>query len=328
MTRPSLLAITLALLTSAAPIRAQVLTPDTDAGPPLGRMVDVGGRRLHLHCSGGAAPTVVIEAGASSFAIDFALVQPAVAKETRVCSYDRAGSGWSDARLDVETPIRVVRDLRALLDAAGETGPFVMVGASRGGLYVRLFQAEYPAAVAGLVLVDPAVEDRLFALYQGKAVPIASLTAEEYRSLAPQGAVAIPTRQPQTGPPFDRLPPELYTRRVTLDRRMIAGMPATVPAAVVAEFSSGDHAMLSGLSAARTATPTLLNDLPIVVLTRGLNASPDQQAAHAAIATLSRNSRHTAVPGSYHEIHLSHPDAVIAAILDVVSAVRERRLLR
>jgi hypothetical protein len=114
----SLMTMTLALLTSAAP----ALTQDIDAGPPLGRLVDVGGRRLHLHCSGSAAPTVVIEAGASSFAIDFALVQPEVAKATRVCSYDRAGSGWSDARPDVETPIRVVRDLRALLDAAAAVG--------------------------------------------------------------------------------------------------------------------------------------------------------------------------------------------------------------
>lgn len=102
-------------------------------------------------------------------------------------------------------------------------------------------------------------------------------------------------------------------------------MPATVPGEVVAEFSAGDHAMLSRLNAARTATPNLLADMPVVVLTRGLDASPDQQAAHAATAKLSHNSRHTAVPGSYHEIHLSHPQAVIDGILDVVSAVRERR---
>jgi len=203
-----------------------------------------------------------------------------------------------------------------------------MVGASRGGLYVRLFQAEYPAEVAGLVLVDPAVEDRLFTMYQGKPVPIVSLTAEQYRSLAPQGAVPIPTRQPQDGAPFDRLPPDLYARRVALDRKMIAGMPSSVPAEVVAEFSAGDYAMLSRLSAARTSTPNLLGDMPVVVLTRGLDASPDQQAAHEATAKLSRNSRHTVVPGSYHEIHLSHPQAVIDAILDVVSAMRERRPLR
>jgi pimeloyl-ACP methyl ester carboxylesterase len=270
----------------------------------------------------------VIEAGASSFAIDFALVQPAVAKATRVCSYDRAGSGWSGARPDVETPIRVVRDLRTLLDTAGERGPFVMVGASRGGLYVRLFQSEYAADVAGLVLVDPAVEVRLFTMYQGKAVPIVSLTAEQYRSLAPQGAVPVPARQPQTGAPFDRLPPDLYTRRVALDRRLIASMPPTVRADVVAESSAGDHAMLSRLNAARTSTPNLLGEVPLVVLTRGLSSSPDLQSAHAALATLSRRARHTVVPMSYHEIHLSHPEAVITATLDVVSAVRDRRPLR
>jgi pimeloyl-ACP methyl ester carboxylesterase len=109
---------------------------------------------------------------------------------------------------------------------------------------------------------------------------------------------------------------------------MIAGMPATVPAEVVAEFSAGDHAMLSRLSAARTSTPNLFADMPVVVLTRGLDASPEQQAAHTAIAKLSRNSRHTAVRESHHEIHLSHPEAVITAILDVVTAVRERRPLR
>jgi pimeloyl-ACP methyl ester carboxylesterase len=255
-------------------------------------------------------------------------VQPEVAKATRVCSYDRAGSGWSDPRPDVETPIRVVRDLRALLDAAGEKGPFVMVGASHGGLYVRLFQVEHPTDVAGLVLIDPAVEDRLFTMYQGKPVPIASLTPEQYRALAPHGAVPVPTRQPQTGAPFDRLPADLYARRVALDRRMIAGIAATVMPEVVAEFSAGDYAMLSRLRTARRSTPYPLGDIPVLVLTRGLDTSPDQQAAHAVIARLSRNSRHTAIPASYHEIHLSHPDVVITAIIDVVSAVRERRPLR
>src|SRR5688572_17872496 len=102
---------------------------EVEIGSAPGRLIDIGGRRLHLHCTGSGSPTVVIEAGASSFAIDFALVQPEISKTMRVCTYDRAGSGWSDPRSDVETPIRVVRDLKALLDAAGEKPPFVMVGA-------------------------------------------------------------------------------------------------------------------------------------------------------------------------------------------------------
>ena len=301
-----------------------------DIGSPLGRLVDIGGRRLHLHCSGSGSPTVVIEAGASSFAIDFALVQPEVSKTTRVCSYDRAGSGWSDARPDVETPIRVIRDLRTLLDTAGEKGPFVMVGASRGGVFVRLFQAEYPTDLVGLVLIDPTAEDRLFVMFQGKGVALTSLTLEQHRSTLPPANANLPiqTRPPQTGAPFDRLPEPLYTTRVAIDRKLIASMPSTVSGEIVIESSSGDYAMLSRLSAARKTNPTLLGDLPMVVLSRSLNSSPEQHAAHAEISRLSRNSRHLVVAESYHEIHLSHPNAVIAAIGDVVAAVRAKAPLR
>src|SRR5687767_6187517 len=156
-----------------------------EIGSAPGRLIDIGGRRLHLHCTGNGSPTVLIEAGASSFAIDFALVQPQIAQATRVCSYDRARSGWSDPRPDVDTPIRVIRDLRRLLDTAGEKGPFVMVGASRGGVFVRLFQAEYPSDVAGLVLIDPTAEDRLFVMHEGKAVALTSLTPEQHRATQP-----------------------------------------------------------------------------------------------------------------------------------------------
>ena len=305
------------LLMTVASVSAQ----DAGIGPPLGRLVDIGGRKLHLHCIGTGSPTVVIEAGASSFAIDFSLVQPEIAKTTRVCSYDRAGSGWSEARPDVETPARVVADLRALLNAAGEQGPFVLVGASRGGVYVRLFQAEYPDLVAGLVLIDPAVEDRLFTMFQGKGVAIPELTAEQYRSLSPpdDAVIPVPTRQPQTGPPFDRLPTALYETRIAIDRRLIAGTPPTVPGAVVREFQIGDHAMLSRLLAARKATPALLGDLPLFVLSRGRGGQPD---AHAELARMSRAGRHLVVPDSYHEIHLSHPDAVVTAVAETVQQTR------
>jgi hypothetical protein len=138
----------------------------------------------------------------------------------------------------------------------------------------------------------------------------------------------IQTRQPQTGAPFDRLPEPLHATRVAIDRKLIASMPSTVSGEIVIESSSGDHAMLSRLSSARKANPTLLGDLPIVVLSRGLNSSLEQSAAHAEISRLSRNSRHLVVAESYHEIHLSHPNAVVAAIGDVVAAVRAKVPLR
>ncbi|HEV8395493.1 MAG TPA: alpha/beta hydrolase [Vicinamibacterales bacterium] len=301
---------------------ASVAQP-VDIGPAPGRLVDVGGRRLHINCTGAGSPTIVIEAGASAFAIDWALVQPDVARGRRVCSYDRAGSGWSDARPDVETPARIVADLHVLLDRAGEAAPYVFVGHSAGGLYVRLYQLEYPGDVRGLVLVDPATEDRLFTMFQGRAVAISSLTAEQLATTLPMsGNVPVPTRSPQTGPPFDRLPSDLYRRRVELDRRLIASFPPTVPATVVRESAEGQRAALARLLESRNRPDNPMRRVPVVVLTRGLEQTPGIAENHAALAALSGNSRHTVVPATLHEIHLSAPLSVVQAIEDVCGAVQ------
>ena len=317
------------VLAGALLMAATALAQPIDIGPAPGRLVDIGRRRLHLTCSGSGAPTVVIEAGASAFAIDWTLVQPAAARARRVCAYDRAGSGWSDPRPDVETPARIVADLHALLAAAGERPPYVLVGHSAGGLYVRLYQLDYPTEVVGLVLVDPATEDRLFTLLQGQAAAIASLTAEQLATTLPaSGNVPVPTRSPQTGAPFDRLPADLYQRRVEIDRRLIASFPPTVPAAVVRESAEGQRAALARLLESRGRPDNPMRSVPVVVLTRGLEQTPGIVENHAALAAVSSNARHTVVPATLHEIHLSAPLSVIQAIDDVCDAVRMQARLR
>src|SRR5213593_3411782 len=109
-----------ALLAAAPALQASA----AELAPPPGRLVDVGGRKLHLHCTGKGAPTVVLEAGASAFAIDWSLVQPELARKNRVCSYDRAGQGYSDP--EPAAGYDVVTDLHALLQAAHEKPPYVM----------------------------------------------------------------------------------------------------------------------------------------------------------------------------------------------------------
>ena len=100
-----------------------------DLFPPPGKLVDIaGGHKLHLNCTGKGSPTVILIAGASSFSIDFALVQPALARTNRVCSFDRAGYAWSDSFGIVDDAKQVVRDLRAVLAKAGERRPYVLVG--------------------------------------------------------------------------------------------------------------------------------------------------------------------------------------------------------
>ncbi len=302
-----------------------------DIGPPPGRLIDVGGRKLHVNCTGeskGTGPTVILESGASSFAIDWSLVQPAIARSYRVCSYDRAGSGWSDPRPDVETPARIVADLHALLAAAGEKPPYVMVGASAGGLYVRLYQLDYPSEVVGLVLVDPATEDRLFTMYQQRAVAIGSLTAEQLASTMPSAPTPIPSRKPQTGEPFDRLPMDLYQLRIKIDQRLIAAMPAMVSAEIVREASEGQRAGLARLLESRGRADNPMRSIPVIVLTRGRNMTQGIAENHAGLARLSTNSRHEVVPTADHEIHLFTPAVVIQAIEDVAVAARDRQPLR
>jgi pimeloyl-ACP methyl ester carboxylesterase len=281
---------------------------------------------MHLLCSGTGGPTVVIEAGASSFAIDWTLVQREVAKTNRVCSYDRAGMGWSDERPAGSTAT-AASDLHKLLDVAGEKGPYVLVGASRGGLLVRAHLAEYPADVAGFVFVDPSSEDRLFTMFQGKGVLIAELTKEQLQTTMPKEDVKIPRRAPQKGAPFDRLPADLYETRIKLDEKLIADTPDTVPASVVAVSQERERAFLATLLASRSATKYPFGDRPTVVLSRGDEQNAEREAVHRALANLSSNSRHSVIAGSGHEIHLFEPAAVIQAIQDVLQSIKTKARL-
>src|SRR5436305_3047923 len=140
---PALPAISwLTIVLTAAIFSQQASSPQ--AYPPPGRMVDIGGRSLHLNCKGKGSPTVILMAGGGAFSIDWALVQPKVAESTHVCSYDRAGLGWSDPGPADETVEQTIGDLHALLRAAGEKGPYLLVGASIGGIFIRAYQHAFP----------------------------------------------------------------------------------------------------------------------------------------------------------------------------------------
>jgi pimeloyl-ACP methyl ester carboxylesterase len=123
--------------------------------PPPGRMIGIGGYRLHLHEMGEGTPAVVFESGIAATSLSWRLVMREVAEFTRVCSYDRAGFGWSDAAVTPRTPAHIVEELSLLLRNAGIPPPYILVGHSFGGLVVRLFAARYRGDVAGVVLVDP-----------------------------------------------------------------------------------------------------------------------------------------------------------------------------
>ncbi len=124
-----------------------------------GRLVDVGGHQLHVYCLGNGRPTVVLEAPATGMSAAWGWVQPEVARTTRVCSYDRAGLGWSEAGDRPYQPSAVAGELRELLRGAGESGPYVVVGHGLGAAFAVLFAAQFGSDVAGLVLIDPPSPD-------------------------------------------------------------------------------------------------------------------------------------------------------------------------
>src|SRR6187200_2167142 len=152
----------LIVVTAAAGATYQWLATRRDlaATPPPGRLVDIGGYRLHLWCTGDGAPAVILDAGLGGTSAGWGFVQPEVARFTRVCSYDRAGMGYSDPGPSPRTARRIASELAELLARGGIAGPVVLVGESIAGFDVRAFASDHPERAAGLVLVDASHEDQ------------------------------------------------------------------------------------------------------------------------------------------------------------------------
>src|SRR5262245_27327178 len=144
----------IAIVLIGAAYQAIATAIDESRYPPSGQLVDIGGYRLHLHCTGEGSPTVVLDAMGFGWSTHWSMVQPEIAKLTRVCSYDRAGYGWSDEGPMPRTAQQVATELHTLLERAKVPGPYVLVGHSFSGYTVRVFRHAYPNEVLGIVLVD------------------------------------------------------------------------------------------------------------------------------------------------------------------------------
>jgi pimeloyl-ACP methyl ester carboxylesterase len=289
-----------------------------------GRMIDIGGRKLYLNCSGSGSPTIILVAGGDAFSIDWALIQPRVAGETRVCSYDRAGLGWSDSGPANETVEQTISDLHALLQAAGEKPPYLLVGASIGGIFIRAYQHTFPNEVGGLVFTNSA--NRVGMSVKGKVGLLWELTDDEIRSAFPLPSTMkgpAPTRE---GEPFDRLPADLQAVRLGFDLRIWEKFdPAQ---ATPAQNLSWRKEFLREFAETDAGRDRPLGRLPVIVLSSNPPASEaDRQSrdgAGARLDFLSSNDVHITATGSGHEIHLYQPEMVVQALERGVSAVRDR----
>jgi len=289
-----------------------------DSAPaPLGQMVDIGGRRLHLHCTGTGSPVVVVENGSSGFSIDWALVQEPVSKFTQICTYDRAGFAWSDHGPTINTVEETMDDLHLLLRTALIAPPYVLVGQSVGGLYVRAYQRRYPEEVAGLVLVDATPEDDAHYSVNGTDKLGIEMTYEEMQA-AYAGYIKNPPPLPrpwtEAPEPFDRLSPALKKARVWAINKWLAEIDQP-HWWITSESWKEEFVALRRL---RLARPYVLGDLPLVVLHRGRRSDPTLDKREAELAKMSRVGVEQVAAESDHQIHLYQPDLVTHAIRDLI----------
>jgi len=292
-------------------------------GPPPGRLIDVGGYKLHIHCAGEGAPTVVIDGGAGAWSIFFTHIQKALSG-ARVCTYDRAGLGWSDAGPGPRTSDRMVDELHALLHAAGVTPPLVLVGHSLGGYNVRIYQARYPEEVGAMVLLDAAHEQ------QWERLP------PEARELTKASVAGLRKRgeQARNG--------QLRAEDITPAGVFVTHLPELRDAFVAAMLTGqpyeaqASETEASFESARQVPARHRLGNLPLVVLTarrsfdafKGSGIPVEESntvwlALQKELASLSNDSHHLFSDG-HHRLHETDPDAIVSAIQLAIKTVKIR----
>lgn len=300
-----------------------------------------GGRRLNLYCAGEGSPTVVLEAGQGWPIAAWGYVQPVVAKRLRTCSYDRAGIGFSDGSNRPSTSADVVDDLHHLLGAAGIKPPYVMVGHSLGGLFVRLYADTYPQDVVGLVLVDPAVENQTETF---RKIDLQHRSVAQWRvdTIEPDIANA---RNCVAAAEGDLVPGSDAFKRCVTESFPHPQLSNAVDTAMQnneatlkgrqADFSETENQFDASADQVRASRHSY-GDLPLIVLTRGkwgqpkANATPEElvhrgaviqawNGVHDDIAKLSTRGVNEVVPGAGHAIQFDQPQAVIDAINSVVT---------
>ena len=292
---------------------------------PPGKLVDIGGRRIHLDCRGAGAPVVVFESGLDMYgSLSWSAVQDQVAQTTRACSYDRAGILWSDRAPGARNGAAIASDLHAALQAAGERAPYVMVGHSLGGPYVMTFTRQFGDDVAGIVFVDASHPD------QQRRLKAAIGQQAEPSMAGPKLAAALAWMGV----------PRLFAGSVGHARapaRANAAMSAYLPrslrpmldeqAAIDATFSdAGALRSLGGrpLVVLTAAAPLQASDLATLKLTseQGQRLQAVWFELHDEETSWSSHGRQVRLGDSHHYIQFERPDAVIDAVRAVVNEIR------
>lgn len=280
--------------------------------PAPGKLVNVGGHRLHIWCIGSGKPTVLLESGLGGNAFGWVAVKLKVAQLTQVCTYDRAGLGYSDEGPSPRSAGRIADELAQLLDSARIEQPVIVAGASLGGLNARVLATKYPSKVAGLILVDASHEDQQQRLVAAgfqpenasdlKFIPIVS--AVGLMRLRGQTLGRSPEHADSSVRPYIRATVHRTSRYRALFQEALA-------------FDSSAEEM-------RHIRRVL--DIPVLVLTAGTWPEPTR-ALHTDLQrdleTISRKGCQRIVEGAGHDIVGDAPDVVFQAMRAMVDSVRK-----
>jgi len=294
---------------------------------PSNHLVEVDGVKMHMRCAGEGTPTVIFESGAGASYLNWWAVQQAIVQDVRTCLYDRQGLGWSEYTGTIPTSKSVAQTLHTLLENAGESGPYVLVGHSLGGVYTLDYAARYPHDVVGMVLIDAAHQQQHERLPQ----EFAALSTTEpptlrlCRLLAPSGILRLLNFGPRITPYAESHP--IYHEDIALfyQSRHCAGISADLAAAFTLDTSTA---------------PNSLGDMPLAVLTAGVPVAERSDFDPAAftpetlqavervrlelqeeLAALSTNSSWTIVEDAAHFIHHDQPQVVIETIRVILAQV-------
>jgi pimeloyl-ACP methyl ester carboxylesterase len=272
----------------------------SSALPQTGRMIDVGGHRLYIECTGMGSPVVVLQSGLGESSSYWSRIAPAVAASTTVCTYDRAGHGHSDGA-GSQDGIALATDLHTLLERADVPGPYVLVGHSSGGAYVRVFADRHPDEVAGMVLLDSQPADAFTALPD---YPTTYRILRTVYSLS-QSLARVGLLGPILGLPADQSTPAAARGA----RDEIVALPAALQQAQAL---------------------TSLGDRPLIVVSAGSGQQVGWPGAQDRLPGLSKNSSHRVLDTATHTSLITGVDAEVSsqAILDVVSSLRTGTAVR
>jgi pimeloyl-ACP methyl ester carboxylesterase len=322
-------------MVAGAIYQAAASASDLKNYPPPGELYNVGDYRLHLYCIGEGRPTVILEAGSGFPALTWYLVQKEVGGFARVCSYDRAGYGWSDPASGPLSPAQVATDLHKLLEIAQVPDPYILVGHSAGGYYIRAYANQYPSEVVGMVLVDAAYEQQDL-LYPPEFIKLMNNSAAMLplcQIMAPFGGMRA-TKILNALVPANSFPADVEGAFLSIIHRTSYCKTMANETEAVAAFRS--HPDL----------PNSLGDLPLIVLSAGITADEEyaqmggaksgisrevytkvyeaNQEMQKELASFSTQGRQVIATESGHLIHYNQPELVIDAIRTLVEQVRTK----